>query len=78
MQEGVVGRSSGVGRGERLELDEDLDPNGVYLAWDRGSVCARWKPFGVRVGAWSQDLSSSRLAVVLSSRVPNWVHRALD
>lgn len=61
-----------------MELDEDLNPTGVYLARDGGSVCARWKPQGVRVGAWSQDLSSSRLAVILSARVPNWVHCALD
>lgn len=39
-----VGCSSGVGRGEQLELDEDLDLTGVYLARDGGSVCARWKP----------------------------------
>lgn len=45
--------------GERLERDEDPDRNRVYSARgngvEGGSVCARWKPQGVRVGARSPD-----------------------
>lgn len=71
------GCSSGVA-GEWLERDEDPDWTGVCWArWVWGSVCARWKPQGVRVGARSGDLSSRRLAGVQSPRVPKWAHCAL-
>lgn len=63
--------------GERLERDVDPDRTSIYRArgWGGGSVCARWKPQGVRVGTRSGDFFSWRLAVVLFPRVPEW-HRA--